>query len=391
MAGFDFLSDKQQPPQPEPSASPPQDLGSGVKNGDVVFYDQYNNHLDAHALFSTPPKREEFGAKANYDRAVQSFSLDRLEYYVENRPYWYGINTSLDKLIAGYTEFADPGLLDTTIKNVTASIPDDLFSGIDKPKMKINDRFGMFSFDLASMAMTYVYEYFDKKGNKVDANYAFAKAGKFYHEKTEEEIFQKIKRRKNGTPVVVSSVRNCLIDFEKEQKEERSVEIFITSAFSSREDSEDILYNSMAGIIVAKNLISKGFKVKITAITVGQGSICKQFYYHLVPVKNFNEPLDVNAVAYVCGDARFFRYQGFKMLIWGIDQNKKKVSSGIAAPVESNRVIKQHIETKYVPYSKLKQADTRLYFGGARSLRAVEREIEQSLELLNEKYGNDEN
>lgn len=72
----------------------------------------------------------------------------------------------MEKLIEGYTTFQNPKLLSETISRIDNEIPADLFSAIEKPKMKINDKFGMFSFDLASMAMTYVYEYFTKEGKK---------------------------------------------------------------------------------------------------------------------------------------------------------------------------------------------------------------------------------
>ena len=86
---------------------------------------------------------------------------------IENN--FYGKDTQLNNLLEGYTLFQDSTLLNNTIKEIDSEITLDLFTGIEKPKVKINDKFGLFSYDLASASMRYVYEYFDKKGNKQTA------------------------------------------------------------------------------------------------------------------------------------------------------------------------------------------------------------------------------
>lgn len=382
---FDFLPDNNN----QGGAGAPTEQGGKTSIGNSVFYDQYQSHFDAHKLISTPPIRSQFKLQHNFDYANnQTFNEQRVKSNVNNG--WYGDSTDYEKLVNGYTEFTDPKLLAKTISQIKGEIPSSLFAGLEKPKMNINDRFGIFSFDLASMAMTYVYEYFDKKGQKVDSNFVYKVKNKFYSLETKQEVEQRIKRRKNGTPVVVSSVRNCMIDFEKKEQNERAVEIIINSSFAGREKASKVLYNAMAGISVAQNLILKGFKVKVTSLLTVNNKENKN-YYHFVPVKRYNQPLDINAAAYVCGDARFYRYQGFKMYIWGYDQDNEKTPQGIGIPIENMTDIALEIEENYVPNSQLKQADTRLYFGGSRSLSAAKKEVEKAIEILNRKYGKDEN
>lgn len=378
---FDFLPNI--PPPPKPNTS--EGTGGKFNVGKNVFFDDYLHHLDAHKLFSTPPLRNEFDLIGNFAVAKNIFSKSTIEYKIQSNFFGYG--TTFQNLIDGYTEFQDPNLLNETINKIDNEIPADLFSGIEKPKMKINDRFGVFSFDLASMQMTYVYEYFDKKGNKVDANFVKKIGTNFYFEN--EIVEQRIKRHENGNPVVVSSVRNCLIDFEKQPKKQRAVEIFVINSASASVLPKDFIYNSMAAISVAKNLILKGFQVKITALLSVTNN--NTFYYHFIPTKRFNQPLDINATAYVCGDTRFFRYQGFKIYLKGYDRNNKISPDGLGYPFTVKKTISETIEKEYVKNSKLKQADTRLYFGNSRNLEDVKKEVKEALLILNEKYGNSKN
>jgi len=372
---FDFLPDAKQKPNTS-------SWNGGVFSiGKNVFYDEYTNHLDAHKLISNPPNREQFNLSYNFEFAKNMLDEERIIKTISSN--FYGQNTDFDKLIQGYTQFAKPEFLARTIDKVDSALPSNLFSGIEKPKMKINDKFGMFSYDLASMSMTYVYEYFDSKGNKVDANFVIKKASKFFFNQI--EVFQKIKKRENGTPVVISSVRKCLIDFEKKAKEQRAVEIFVINSVAFKENADDFLYNSMASISVAKNLILKGFQVKVTSLLVVKNN--DTTYYHFVPVKQFNQPLDINATAYVCGDPRFFRYQGFKMILYGYDRNNVKSPTGLGTIETNKNQIARSIESDYVKNSKLKQADTRLYFGNSRNLEDAQKEVLEAIKILNEKYG----
>jgi hypothetical protein len=375
---MDFLPNK---PAPKPNTESGTGGKFNVKNS--VFFDNYLHHLELHNIFSLPPLPSEFQRLQNYELVRDNtFAEDRIKSKISNG--WYGEGTDYNSLINGYTAFQKPDLLSKTINEVESEITADLFSGIEKPKMKINDKFGMFSYDLASMAMTYVYEYFDIKGKKVDSNYVVKKADKFYFEN--EEVYQKVKRRENGTPVVISSVRKCLIDFEKKEKENRAVEIIVINSASASVKANDFIFNSMAAIAVAQNLILKGFQVKITALlTTEYNNIV---YYHFIPTKRYNQPMDINATAYVCGDTRFYRFQGFKAYVSGFDRNNVNCPGGLGGSFDDKKDVAKIIENDYVPNSKLKQADTRLYFGGSRNLQDVKKEVNEALLILNAKYGN---
>jgi hypothetical protein len=377
---FDFLTDKEDFNQNKTTS------GGRFKSGKNVFIDKYQSHLDAHNIFGIPFERKYFRLKANFDFIKGYYADNNIKGRIGRN--FYGPKTKLAQLKEGYTQFQKPELLDEALNKLKVNINDDLFSGLDKPKVNFNDKFGIFSFDLASMMMTYVFEYYTKNGDKVDSNYVEKnKNGQFVFTPNGQIVDQVIKRREDGTPVVVSQVNNSYIDFEKQEKEQRSVEIMVNVSFAGVEGAEKVIYNSLAGITVAENLLKKGFKVKLTGLFSIQYK--GTHYFHIIPVKRFNQPLDKNAAAYVLGDPRFFRYEIFKLIAHGIDQSGIKVPETFGIIETNLDLISRRIEKNYVPNSQRKQADSRLYFGGSRDMTDVKNEVDKALDILNENYGNE--
>ena len=80
-----------------------------------------------------------------------------------------------------------------------------------------------------------------------------------------------------------------------------------------------------------------------------------------------------------------------KIYLKGYDRNNKVSPGGLGFPFTDKKIISSTIEKEYVKNSKLKQADTRLYFGNSRSLEDAKKEVKEALLILNEKYGNSKN
>ena len=383
MMAFDFLPG-------EDSFNPSTTTSGGefkVRNN--YFIDKYQDHLEASRVISTPPKKNEFKLFENYNLAKnRTFNPEWIK--EKNRNGAYGPKTDYKTLVDGYTQFQNPKLLDDSLKKVKDKIPEDLFSGLEKPKINFNDKFGIFSFDLASAMMTYVFDYYTKDGIKVDSNYVEKIDDQFIFTPSNQIVDQVIQRREDGTPVVISSVKKSYIDFQKQEKKDRSVEIIINTAFSAGEEAENVIFNSLAGVSIAENLEKRGFKVKITGLFSTYNNDTKESFYSFVPVKRFNQTLDKNAAAYVCGDPRYYRYQYFKLIFHAIDQQVFVVPGGLGRPLNNLDSISNVIEKEYVPNSSRKQADTRLYFGGSRSMEDVKQEVNQALKILNNKYGEEE-
>ena len=79
------------------------------------------------------------------------------------------------------------------------------------------------------------------------------------------------------------------------------------------------------------------------------------------------------------------------MICSGYDRDGERIEGGLGTILTNIKPLSSTIEKEYVSNSELKQADTRLYFGGSRSLISVNREVKQAIEILNNKYGNEKN
>lgn len=382
---FDFLPDKKIDPNKQTGGG-----GFAIPNSDGktnVFFDAYQSHLDVQNLIKFPLDKSQFNHPDNYEVAERV--LQNIEHKIDGK--WYGEEITIQGLREGYTQFAKPLILKGFLQKASEAIPKDLFSELQLKKVYINDRFGIFSFDLASMLMTYVYEYIDSKGDIVDANYITKKENLFIHTPSGKKVTQRIKKRPNGTPVVISHNRNSFIDFKKTQKKERLVELMVSLSFAAKENVNNLIYNALGAILLAENLEKNGYKVKITSMLIAYNSITQENHYHLVPVKNFNATLDPNAAAYVMSDPKYFRYEGFKAIIKGNDIRKKTTPPSVGTIISNTTEISKAIENDYIYNSERLQADTRLYFGGARSEKEALNEIAKAVKILNEKHGTSKN
>lgn len=311
-----------------------------------------------------------------------------------NNDDWFGPNTKLETLLAGYTIFQKPELITKVRNRAKEHLPSDLLANVEKKKTRFNDKaFGVFSFDMASMGMFYVYEYYNTKGQKVDTNLVEKVGEKYYFLPTKTEVFQQVKQNENGTPVVRSNIKKSYIDFEKKKKQDSAVEIFVAISFGANVNIEAAIYNALAATVVADVLSKKGIKVKVTSVlSVNQKVKSKPGYlFHFVPAKRFEDPLDENALAYVCGDPRFFRFQGFKMIIKGHDWINNKCDYSLGRSIKDLKFIQQTIENHYIPKSQRATGDLRLYFGGARNLSQSIEEVKKAATILSNKYGNEQN
>jgi hypothetical protein len=234
-----------------------------------------------------------------------------------------------------------------------------------------------------------VYEYFDENDIKIDSNLVHKVKDKFYNLLTKKEVFQRKKLTENGLPAIKSNVKKSHIDFIKKEKERKSVEIYILISYAYFEDAKKTLFNCMAGVIIAEKLLEKGFLVKINGVLSGTDEFDTNYHNHIVPAKNWNSTFDINAVAYVCGDPRFFRFEGFKGFIKGMDMVGDRAFSGVALMKNDVNVFASQIEDKYNPQTHNKIATTRLYFGGSRDINGTIKEVNKAVELLNKYYGNE--
>lgn len=286
------------------------------------------------------------------------------------------------------------------------------FDSIDidqKKKIKFTSQeIGIFSFDLASLGLVRVYEYFSPYLNKIiSPNFvrSFKNAeGKliFYHvmvegvprhrldfkggklfsfrlnrevsideaEKVEDEdnieyfmpetpkiekheVERIQKRDKKGNLVFSSTFKKSFIYIPKITTQLPRIDLIINASYGwSVSATDQMIWSSMAAISIAEKLASSNVDFRI------YGSYPVQFrngksVYTFVKLKDTNEPLNINGLAVMTSDGRQFRYQQFKGFITtGADAGYgNDIPSSIGTPI----VNEQNIKNSFIEFLKKTQ------------------------------------
>jgi hypothetical protein len=388
--GFDFLPDIEKEKEQQQTAEENSTFSGGRGFVGVHhFFDGYRNHLDIRSVRSVPIIRTEYNLIENFNWMDKFYSPSSIQFDI-NDDNWFGPGTTYEQLLAGYTKFQKPELLDQVRKQVSNALPTELLSTIQKKKTRFNDRgLGVFSFDKASGGMFLAYDYYDQgTGAKVDGNYVANKEGKYFHTETNRPLEQKVRIGENGLPVVKSSIKKSYVDFEKKNVMQNAVEIFVNVSVSADTEVDDFVYNGMSALILAEFLLQKGFKVKINALYTLKHHETQEFYHHILPSKGWADTLDLQALAYISSDPRFYRYEVFKAVVAGYDVKKTKApESGLGSIIRDTVRVRRYFEENYFPNTNKPVAETNLFLGGGRSLQDSVKEINETSQILIRKYG----
>lgn len=168
---------------------------------------------------------------------------------------------------------------------------------LERKKLDYNDReIGVFSFDRAAMGL---------RRGKVDG---------------------KIK--------IVSDIRKSFAWHVKKNNTDRAVKIFMISGGSAGVTKDQMIYTSMAGVLLSQTLVEMGYSVEVNClmevgVNKGDGVV------GLIRVKKIEDDLNVNDLMMVTGDARYFRYTGFRGLIAMLDAVGLQARNSIGSTVNS--------------------------------------------------------
>jgi hypothetical protein len=119
----------------------------------------------------------------------------------------------------------------------------------------------------------------------------------------------------NGRKKFSSTFKRSFIEIPKVDKNLPRIDIIVAASYSSGVNAQtQMIYSSMAAIAIAEKLSKSGVNYRIIASypvkTSGWGTSKKVFPY--VVVKKEGEPFDKNKIAILLSDARQFRYRQFK-------------------------------------------------------------------------------
>ena len=318
--------------------------------------------------------------------------------------------TDIDKVKGKLDTFIDSDKLNLFLdqfRDQTVS-----FDSIDiDQKKKIvftSQEIGIFSFDLASLGLIRVYEYFSPYLNKIISP-NFVRSYKndegqlvFYHimvegyprhalqlkngilyskrldrevsyeeaEKIEDEdnieyfmpekpqiekheVERRQKVDKKGNKVFSSTFKKSFIYIPKITTQLPRIDLIINASYGWNISATDqMIWSSMAAISIAEKLANSNVDFRIYAsypVMYRNGK--KAFTY--VKLKDVNEPLNINGLAIMTSDGRQFRYQQFKGFITtGADAGYgNDIPSSIGTPI----IDEDEIKGNFIEYLKKAQ------------------------------------
>lgn len=322
---------------------------------------------------------------------------------------WFG-TTDINKLNQDIDTYLFNNQLDTFLNTLRSQTVNVDVIDIDQQKaIKFTDQeIGIFSFDLASLGLIRVYEYFSPLLKRVvnpnyvlgkklpngdtifyhkfmpfvpqhEVNYVIDKGG-FYSEildivipknqlieietdnKTywacperqeipEHEVIRQQKIDEKGNLVFSSTFRKSFIYIPKIEKSLPRVDIILGSTFAAYVNAEtQMIYSSMAAIAIAEKLSKSGVNYRFLAtypLRMNGG----RTVYPFVVLKKEGEALDKNKMAVLTSDARQFRLNQFKAYAtaaFDAGYGEYLDQWGIGYPVDNVSEIK----TAYMDYLK---------------------------------------
>lgn len=181
----------------------------------------------------------------------------------------------------------------------------------------------------------------------------------FYYPFTPEVQKHKVDRRQKvdekGKKKFSTTWKKSFVYMPKVEKPLPRVDLIVGSSFSwGVRAKEQMIYSSMAAITIAEKLSNSGVNYRIIAAypvqTSQPGSGPSQGIYTFVTVKKEGEALDKNKIAVLLSDGRQFRYKQFKGFIASMYDAgyDAKISDGIGTPISNPTLIKD----AYIDYLK---------------------------------------
>lgn len=327
--------------------------------------DEYNRFIEEVDVNAVGNARTGFDMVNASNFVERSISSNGKSWYgttdaslVQNRLNTYLFNSQLQSFLDSF-------------RNQSVSI--DVIDLDQQKSIKFTEReIGVFSFDLASLGLIRVYEYYSPLLNKIvspnlviseknqekklifyhvytpyvpthKVEYDLSKGG--YYSKilkrvvqkselievvTETDIYFAFPERKEipqhiveqrqqtdsqGRPKFSSTFKKSFIFIPPVEKSLPRIDIIVAASYPSNVNAESqMIYSSMAAIAIAEKLSKSGVNYRMIASypvqTSGAGT--KKSVFTFVTIKKEGEPLDKNKMAILLSDARQFRYQQFK-------------------------------------------------------------------------------
>ncbi len=296
---------------------------------------------------------------------------------------WYGIN-NVSQLTTNMNSFLYERELPTLLSKLDQRIGKVYIKDLDQNKVIefTEQEVGIFSFDLASLGLIPVYEYYSDllkaivDNNKVQSyknavgtliyfldeqvaiplhkvNYSEKYGGwyseilkrvvakselelidleYFYPEKSfipRHDVEKRHKLDTNGKKKYTTTFKKSFIKITKKEKPMPRIDIIAPFSFNASVDAETMKYNALGAIKLAETLSKLGinFKIVITYPFIPQNISPRTNIFMFMNAKSEEEPLDKNRIAVLLSDPRYYRYERFRSIVSAIND----VGVGISA------------------------------------------------------------
>ena len=340
--------------------------------------DQFENLLEYYQWVRNTLEQASDQNKSHLYRFTQS----AVESRIRSEPDWFGKGANYADMAKGITEYIQPGLIEKIFNQVNAKVSALTRDKIKRKKVHYNPNgLGVFVFDRAAMGMYRLKQFYSPSLNKVVEREEVQRIKEEYRLIKDNSPVIERWEEKDGKPKIRTTSKNVYAYYEKVNKEKQAVDLMLSCGGHAGVTAEQFLYSGMSAIIVAQLLEQAGIPNRIS-IVIGSSpdGFRKDVYACLIPVKKYDERLDINLLALLSSDPRFFRYDGFKGLIALYEHFKRTAPSGLGYGMDREYLKMVMEKSSYSNTSKL--APNRFYFGWTFTEREAIETINEVIEEI---------
>jgi hypothetical protein len=278
---------------------------------------------------------------------MEQYGQSEVESTVKSDPDWYGRDVTYRELVDGVTQYKYPDLIEELYNKVNDRLSSGILNRIKKRKLDFNAMgMGVFCFDRAAMTL--------------------------YRTKTTD-----------GKIKVRTATKELFAWFPQESRDHHVVEIFISCDAPGNVRAGQMLYAGISAIIIAELLTLAAIKVKINIVNGSALTSERELYIGcVVPVKDYEEPVDRNLIALLTSDPRFMRYDAFKGVVAAFDHFNKAIPSSMGYSMNAAQLKTLFDKSGY---GARLQSRHRYYFGGTLSEDQVIKDIDLTINDLAKK------
>jgi hypothetical protein len=317
-----------------------------------------------------------------------NYEKEAVENTIKRSPGWYGKDTSYAEMSSGITEYKRPELIEKIYDRVNDKISTSAKDKIKARKVQYNPfGLGVFIFDRAAMGMFRLKEFYSPSLKKVvDREEVRMKKGGHTLIKDGSPVLERWEEKPDGKPKIRTTSKNVYAYFPRINKNKQAVDLFISCGGHATITAEQFLYSGISAIIVAQLLEKAHIQTRIS-IVIGSSpdNFNEKALGAIIPVKNYDEKLDVNLLALLTSDPRFFRYEGFKGIVALYDHFGETCPSTLGYGFNKEYLTQAIEHSTYTKTAKL--APNRFYFGWTFSEHEAVEVIKEGIDELAKKLG----